>query len=139
MGWSKAPAEQSARGKSKESLRVAILTRRSEDELANCDIYEAILKAGERQVRIVSVPNPRSFRRTAEANVIQLSRVPWNTFDVGLLVEAEHTLRKRDPLSSLPMLWPAPWLRGICWNWGTPVSPSPTRSTTRGPYWIREG
>lgn len=77
---------------------VGLMTRHSAEEWPKFEIYPALLEeARKRKIKVVSIPNPRSFRATRKLAQIDLDRVPWNSFDVGLLVEAQHTISLRDP------------------------------------------
>lgn len=91
-------ADSSVRKSKRATLSVGLMTRRSAEELKDLEIYSALLdEAKRRGIKIVAIPNRHVFRTTLERNRIELSRVPWNTFDVGLLVEAEDTIFLRDP------------------------------------------
>ena len=95
-GWFRAEAAVSLNGlrRSAAELRVGILSSRTRGEWDHGEIYRALLgEAHRRGVSIVEVPNRCMTRRPTPAlERIQLSRIPWNTFDVALLVEAEDTL-----------------------------------------------
>jgi DNA-binding LacI/PurR family transcriptional regulator len=81
----------------KSPLTVGLLTRRLAREWPSQEIYAALLdEARRRNIRVVEVPNPQRARPTIKRNQIELSRVPWNSFDIGLLVEAEDTIRLHD-------------------------------------------
>jgi DNA-binding LacI/PurR family transcriptional regulator len=100
VGYFKAKRSPGTASKSKV-LTVGLLSRRSLDEWPTCEIYPALEdEARRRSIKIVRVPNPHVARHLVERNRIELSRVPWNSFEVGLLVEAEQTIRMRDPLLS---------------------------------------
>jgi DNA-binding LacI/PurR family transcriptional regulator/DNA-binding transcriptional regulator YhcF (GntR family) len=93
------PPARDSKKSSLKKLSVGIMTRRSADEWAGIEIYPALLnEATARGIEVVPVPNPHSYRQPPGRNLVNLARVPWNTFDVGLLVEAEDTIRLRDPL-----------------------------------------
>lgn len=90
------PARRSSKS---ESLAVGLMTRRSADVWPKHEIYAALLEeAQRRRITVVALPHPHAIRFTPGRARIQLARVPWNTFDVGLLVEAEDTIRLRDPV-----------------------------------------
>jgi DNA-binding LacI/PurR family transcriptional regulator/DNA-binding transcriptional regulator YhcF (GntR family) len=98
LGYSRAgsPAIRVARRKKK--LAFALMSRRSTDEWESCEIYPALLEeAKKRQIEMRPLANPHYLRMTLERNRLDLTRVPWNSFDVALLVEAEEMVRTRDP------------------------------------------
>lgn len=85
----------------RSKLTVGIISRRAADEWKKSEIYpELLAEAERRKIDVVSVPNRHFHRYTLDRNLIELSCIPWNTFDVGLLVEAEQTIRTRDPMLS---------------------------------------
>jgi DNA-binding LacI/PurR family transcriptional regulator len=101
-GWVKADASGAAEAvklpDKKLRLRVGIITRHSADEWHRSEMYPALqAEAARRRVKVVPVPNSHYWRTTLERNRVELARVPWNSFDVGLLVDAEETVRTRDP------------------------------------------
>lgn len=104
-GWlrtSKGSIAHGSRGRKwnrRRPLTVGLLTRRAESQWQENEIYSALLEEAQRRnIQIVPVPNRHLHRLSSEQDRIELSRVPWNSFDVGLLVEAEGTIRMRDPL-----------------------------------------
>jgi DNA-binding LacI/PurR family transcriptional regulator len=92
-------ANAGKRAAKSKSLAVGLMTRRSADVWPKHEIYAALqAEALRRKIKFVAVPHPHASRYTPGRSQIQLAQVPWNTFDVGLLVEAEDTIRLRDPL-----------------------------------------
>lgn len=93
VGWFRAPTgpDKSQSVRAAKALRVGILSRYTRPEWDT--IYVALSEEARRRgVLVVEVPNPHRERPTAGRSRIQLSRVPWNEFDVGLLVDAEDTI-----------------------------------------------
>jgi len=81
------------------ALRVGLITRRSAPEWTLYEIYPALEKEAQRRgIEVVRVMNPRTCHPTPSRNRIELSLVPWNTFDVALLVEVEDPITLSDPL-----------------------------------------
>jgi DNA-binding LacI/PurR family transcriptional regulator/DNA-binding transcriptional regulator YhcF (GntR family) len=76
----------------KQTLRVGIISRLVLDEWEkreNYSIFQWLSVCAERRgFEIVRVPHHMPVRVTARQNEIELARVPWNDFDVGLLVGA---------------------------------------------------
>ena len=105
VGWFRAPAGNSSapdssvpRSIESHALSVGLMTRRSAEEWPDCEIYPALLaEAQSRRIKVVEIPNRHVYRHQLKRNRIELARIPWNTFDVGLLVEAEDTIRLREP------------------------------------------
>jgi DNA-binding LacI/PurR family transcriptional regulator len=90
----------SSDGERLRQLRVGIVTPRVREEWPDYDLYPALVAEGKRRgMEVVEVPHrfdgPR--RSTPGRWSIELDRVPWNTFDVGLLVEAENTIKSSAP------------------------------------------
>jgi len=87
---------------------VALMTPRTRDEWPDYDLYPALLAEAQRRgIEIVEVPHRfEGMRRSTPKRFrIELSRVPWNTFDVGLLVEAENTVSEgADALRNRPVI-----------------------------------
>ncbi|HYF49782.1 MAG TPA: GntR family transcriptional regulator, partial [Planctomycetota bacterium] len=80
-------------------LRVGLITRRARHTWEQYPIYAAILKEGARRgVEVVEVPYNLSQRFTPRRSRVDLQQVPWNTFDVALLVETEDSATLSDPL-----------------------------------------
>lgn len=78
----------------KEASRIGILTRRRETEWIRkkdrLPHYTAIKEEAERRgVDVVWVTNRRRLHPTPKSNKVELGRVQWNQFDVGLLIEVE--------------------------------------------------
>lgn len=92
-------AQRPAITDAKRQFSVGILSRRSADEWPGCEIYPALeAEAQRREIEVVPFANRHFSRHTVGHNLIELTRAPWNKFDVGLLVEAEQTVRLRSPL-----------------------------------------
>lgn len=99
VGWLKVDRESAHRAGKRESIAIGIMSRRSAEEWTRSDIYPALLKEAHRRgIKIVELPNPHDYHQPLSRNRIELSKVPWKSFDVGLLVEAEDTIRLRDPV-----------------------------------------
>jgi DNA-binding LacI/PurR family transcriptional regulator len=100
VGWYRAGhAEANGSERPSASPRVAILSRRTRQEWDGHLLYTTLIaEAARRQIRIVEVPNRHRQRLTPGRARIELSRVPWNAFDVALLVEAEDTIVPEAPL-----------------------------------------
>ena len=95
VGWFRTPEAPAANESScpRRTLRVGILSRYTREEWDGGGIYRALFaEAHRRGVSIVEVPNAHRKRPTPGRSRIQLSRVPWNDFDVALLVDAEDTI-----------------------------------------------
>jgi DNA-binding LacI/PurR family transcriptional regulator len=75
------------------------MTRRWAGGFQLTPIYPALLdEAQRRQIEVVVIANRHRVRPTPKRCRVELAKVPWNTFDVGLLVEAEDTIATRDPM-----------------------------------------
>jgi hypothetical protein len=77
------------------ALRVGIMTPRARDEWPDHDMYPALIQEIERRgMTVVEVPHRFEGRQRSTPNRrrIELARVPWNIFDVGLLVDGEDTI-----------------------------------------------
>jgi DNA-binding LacI/PurR family transcriptional regulator len=100
LGWLRSAQKGSVKGKgSAKSLRVGIISRRSKNEFASYEIYQALLdESRSRGIEVVLVPNLKEHHPTPGRNRVELRRVPWNAFDVGLLVEIEDAATLGDPL-----------------------------------------
>jgi DNA-binding LacI/PurR family transcriptional regulator len=95
-GWIKKEAQTPALSP-RRHFSVGLISRRSDDEWQDQPIYSALsAEAKTRSVELIPVPNPHYYHNTTERVRIDFARVPWNSFDVGLLVEAEDTIRLRD-------------------------------------------
>jgi DNA-binding LacI/PurR family transcriptional regulator/DNA-binding transcriptional regulator YhcF (GntR family) len=95
VGWFRAADDSAGSGSPQKAsaLRVGIMSRLTREEWDHAKLYGALLKEARRRgVTIVEVPNPHRRRPTPGRCRIQLSRVPWNTFDIGLLLDAEDTI-----------------------------------------------
>jgi DNA-binding LacI/PurR family transcriptional regulator len=98
-GWFRRSNRSSAIRKRSPRPRVGLISYRTRDEWPRNDIYAVIeAEARTRKIELIPVPNARRQRATRARSQIDLSTVPWNTFDVGLLVEAEDTLTQNDPI-----------------------------------------
>ena len=73
------------------------MTPRTRDEWPEgWQLYAALAaEAARRGMDVVEIPNRYSGRRRSTPGRwrVELGRVPWNLFDVGLLVEAENTVK----------------------------------------------
>lgn len=82
--------------------RVGLITRRGEPELNRVGtgvLYGALQEeATRRGDELVFVTNRRIHHPTPARNRIELARVPWNRFEVALLVEVEDSVTLSDPL-----------------------------------------
>jgi DNA-binding LacI/PurR family transcriptional regulator/DNA-binding transcriptional regulator YhcF (GntR family) len=94
VGWYRAGSETAARRPEQTAgARVAIISRRTREEWNHHIIYTGLMsEAVRRNMSIVEVPNRNRQRFTPSRARIELAKVPWNTFDVALLVEAEDTI-----------------------------------------------
>jgi hypothetical protein len=99
IGWIRAPDHGSASAAhtstEKSPLRIGILSPRGHDEWEDHEQYPALIAEIKRRgFTVVEAPNrfQGSRRSTPGRRRIELSRVPWNMFDIGLLVDAEDTL-----------------------------------------------
>jgi DNA-binding LacI/PurR family transcriptional regulator len=76
-----------------KNLKIALLTSRNTVELPKYPIYRALQdEAISRNLELLLLANPHTFRLVPHRELIQIERVPWNTFDVALLVETEQTI-----------------------------------------------
>jgi DNA-binding LacI/PurR family transcriptional regulator len=76
-----------------KTLRVALITKRHISELPQFRIYSALQdEARRRKLDLMLLTSTHRSRSTLDGEYIQLDRVPWNTFDIGLLVEAEQSI-----------------------------------------------
>lgn len=101
LGWlrSEQKGARKPKGRSEKALRLGIISRRNKNELAQYEIYAALEKeATRRGCEIVFVPNLKEHHPTPGRNRVELRRVPWNAFDVGLLVEIEDSATLADPI-----------------------------------------
>jgi DNA-binding LacI/PurR family transcriptional regulator len=100
MNWERTGMRSAARSDSEEALRVAIITRRNIVEVSETyPIYPALrAEAARRGIKMVLAPNPRHHHPTLGRNRIEFAQVPWNTFDIAMLVEIEDALNLSDPL-----------------------------------------
>lgn len=88
-----------SRGLKRKKLTVGLLSRRPVKYWPRNEIYPALLnEAARRGIEVVPVANPNPYRRSAGRHRIELAKAPWNTFDVGLLVEADETIGASDPM-----------------------------------------
>ena len=84
-------AQQAPLGrKSREPLRLGLISRRTHATWGDHVIYGALIaEARRRKVTLVEVPNERRNTAVPSTARIHADRIPWNKFDVALLVEIE--------------------------------------------------
>jgi DNA-binding LacI/PurR family transcriptional regulator len=95
VGWVRTPQIRTASKAKTRCLKVGLLTMRVRDEWNDYELYPMLLEeARRRRIEIIEVPHrfEGARRSTPGRHRIELSRVPWNTFDAALLVEAENTI-----------------------------------------------
>lgn len=85
-----------SRKRKSRGLRIGVLTRRTETEWIrkrdNLPHYTAINDEAERRgMKLVWVTNLKEHHPTPARNRVEIARVPWNEFDVGLLIEVEDS------------------------------------------------
>ncbi|HYF48718.1 MAG TPA: GntR family transcriptional regulator [Planctomycetota bacterium] len=103
VGWVRAPlaekiSENVVRAERK-TLRVGLISRRRRLDWDNHDILRELMnEARRRGVEVVEVPNPRQSYPTRARARVELIQVPWNAFDVGMLVEIEDPITLGSPL-----------------------------------------
>jgi DNA-binding transcriptional regulator YhcF (GntR family) len=101
IGCIRTPDADATRSKKSRSepFRLGIISRRNEQEWQQSDMYERVFNEAERRkITVVRVPNPRRGRTTPGRSRAELMRVPWNSFDVGMLFEIEDAQTLSDPL-----------------------------------------
>lgn len=92
------PAPRTAKRRA-TPLRIGIISRRNKTEWLLNELYDLVFQeAARRGIELVEVPNPRRGRTTPARSRIELTRIPWNSFDVGMLFEVEDALTLSDPL-----------------------------------------
>lgn len=76
----------------KRGLRIGVITTRLDWERyrrsIDLSLYKGLVEEAEKRgMEIVWVPNPHRSRTVPTRNLLDSARVPWNQFDVGLLLE----------------------------------------------------
>ncbi|GMV82585.1 MAG: hypothetical protein AMXMBFR7_37690 [Planctomycetota bacterium] len=100
-GWFRAGTGRPERSARRKLKRVGLITRRSEQEWRRKQmrLYQTLHEEAQRRgLTVVMHTNPRLHHPTPARNRLELSRVPWNEFDVALLVELEDAVTLSDPL-----------------------------------------
>ena len=97
IGWIRAPGNALERRAAtrRTPLRIGILSPRARDEWDDHALYvELMAEATRRGMTVVEVPHrfQGNRRSTPGRRRIEVARVPWNLFDLGLLVDAEDTI-----------------------------------------------
>jgi DNA-binding LacI/PurR family transcriptional regulator len=88
------------RGKARRRVTVGIMTPRERDEWPDYQLYPGLLaEAANRGMDVIEIPHRFGGRRRSTPGRwrVEMARVPWNLFDVGLLVEAENTIKHAAP------------------------------------------
>ena len=98
-GWVRsAPRGAVSAPTAQQRLRVGIISALTRTEwLKNEFCTRLTAEAARRGIAIVLSPNPHTDRSTPARSRVDLVRVPWNTFDVTLLVDVEDSVTLSDP------------------------------------------
>ncbi len=106
-GWYRTPlttrqrsgSMRSPKKKNQKLKRIGIITRRGETEWRSTQLMMALNNAAEKRgLEVVMCTNPRRSHPTPARNRLDLERIPWNRFDVGLLAEVEDWVTLQDPI-----------------------------------------
>jgi DNA-binding transcriptional regulator YhcF (GntR family) len=98
-GWFRTDSPAPVRHRATKALRLGIISRKRRCDWERDQLLTALLKAAaQRSIDIVEVPNPLQSYPTPNRRRISPANVPWNTFDVGLLVGIEDPFTLNDPL-----------------------------------------
>jgi DNA-binding transcriptional regulator YhcF (GntR family) len=103
VGWVRTPLGEKTSENvvrvERKAFRVGMISRRRRLDWDNHDILRELLNEGRRRgIEVVEVPNPRQSYPTRSRARVELVQVPWNTFDVGLLVEIEDPVTLTSPM-----------------------------------------
>ncbi|MBE7464679.1 MAG: substrate-binding domain-containing protein [Planctomycetes bacterium] len=91
VGWFR--AGQGAVPESPAKLRIGMLSKLSRADWNSTALIQELLQEGRRRgMTLVECPNPHSRLTTPGRHRIRLAEIPWNTFDIGFLVEAAETI-----------------------------------------------
>jgi DNA-binding LacI/PurR family transcriptional regulator len=99
LGWLRTAQKSDGAKASRKALRVGIISRRAKAEFDRYEIYDALRKEGQQRAHeVIFVPNLKEHHPTPGRNRVELRRVPWNSFDIALLVEIEDAQTLSDPV-----------------------------------------
>jgi DNA-binding LacI/PurR family transcriptional regulator len=99
QGWIRRRTAGLQPARVRSRLRVGLISPLTHPEWQNNRFYKLLAdEARRRKVELIEVPNLRSDRTTPARARVDLQRVPWNQFDLGLLVDTEDSRTLSDPL-----------------------------------------
>ena len=98
MGWVRAKRRTPARSAQNDRpLRIGVISALTRAEWAKNKFYaQMAAEAVRRGLELVESPNPHADRSTPARSRVDLARVPWNHFDLALLIDVEDSVTLSD-------------------------------------------
>ena len=95
-GWVRAGGGSGSRA-ARSRLRIGVISALTRAEWQKNKFYALLTaEAARRGLELVESPNPHADRSTPARSRVDLSRVPWNHFDLALLIDVEDSVTLSD-------------------------------------------
>lgn len=98
QGWMRTPLKR-RKTLRRTHVRIGLISPLTRAEWSENRFYKMMAsEARRRKIELIEIPNPRADRATPERNRIDLRRVPWNDFDLALLIDIEDSATLSNPI-----------------------------------------